>query len=181
MQSFKRYPLELLHWYWGNHIITPVLVKWPWKTCVNWTHGFIRNSWFEHKKSATNSVLISWDILHTKATWVVKKQISPLQSIVWSTVYLNSQQIHQKTYKTYRFCTNDADVEPMQWSIMRYSHYKIKCENVMLLMAHYISFAGLSLHLMVGIVQRYICRVLGTLIRGDQQQCQRSWFKSPWG
>ena len=28
----------LLHWHWGNHMIAPVPVKWPWRICLNKLH-----------------------------------------------------------------------------------------------------------------------------------------------
>ena len=35
------YPSELFHWHWGNHGISPVLIKWPWNTYMKSTsmHG----------------------------------------------------------------------------------------------------------------------------------------------
>ena len=37
------YPLRLLHWHWGNHVIVPVSTKQPWRKRVNKSHGFIEN------------------------------------------------------------------------------------------------------------------------------------------
>ena len=40
--QFYPYPSGLLHWHWGNHTISPVLVMQPWRICVTWSHETIK-------------------------------------------------------------------------------------------------------------------------------------------
>ena len=53
------YPSGLHHWHWGNHMIAPVPVMWPWKIWVK------SNNYLATKmQQSANDVHNSWDILY---------------------------------------------------------------------------------------------------------------------
>ena len=45
---------RLLHWYWGNHITAPVLVKETRRIWVNKSYESIKDRWFIHNKEQEN-------------------------------------------------------------------------------------------------------------------------------
>ena len=51
--QFYPYPSGLLHRHWGNHIITPVPVKQPWRIWVS-----ISYIWYDHNKTNTTKLCL---------------------------------------------------------------------------------------------------------------------------
>ena len=52
MWLFHLYSSGLLHWHWGNHMIAPVPVKWPWRIWIKLIHA--------RTQTGANCVHIFW-------------------------------------------------------------------------------------------------------------------------